>query len=52
MSLHTAATISDVSPRLILRISSPVVASSRSHSRRSDTVQPRIPAYTDSFTSS
>ena len=42
MSLHTAATISEVRPRLMRRISSPVVASPRSHSRKSATVQPRI----------
>ena len=42
MSLHTAATISEVSPRLRRRMSAPVVPSSRIHSRRSETVQPLI----------
>ena len=42
MSLHTAAIISAVSPRLSLRISAPVVVSARIHSRSSDTVQFRI----------
>ena len=43
-SVHAIAdgTISAVSPRLILRISAPVVVSDRIHSRRSDTVHPRI----------
>ena len=42
ISLHTAATISEVRPRLSFRMSAPVVVSDRIHSRRSDTVQPRI----------
>ena len=44
MSLHTAAIISDVSPRDTLRINSVVVRVSSSHSRSSATVQPLISA--------
>ena len=42
MSLHTAATISEVRPRRTREMSALVVVSARSHSRRSETVQLRI----------
>ena len=52
MSLATAATISLVRPREIRRMAAPSLASSRSHSRSSDTVQFRMEAKIFSLTPS